>query len=726
MKKFIIAILGVLYCFSLLVAQSVLPFKNSNEIKIYNNKQLQMKAPFVGGFSAPQFSDVDLNNDGIKDLFVFDRQGKKISTFINSGTVGEADYAYAPEYETLFPARLEHWVLLLDYNNDGLEEIFTYGVPGGIKLYKSYYENDSIQFTLVNNVLEYESQSGFPLNIYVSPADIPAFADVDLDGDIDVLTFEQFLGSNLEWFKNVAVEYNLPEDSLYFIKEKTCWGNFLENAYTSDIALDACGGLKLNQQNESLKKHPGSSILAFDYDNDTDTDLLLGDISSSKLNFLLNGGSPGDAHITGAYNWLHSDNVLDTYIYLSAYSLDFNNDGKLDVLCAPNTTQISETKNQIAWYENTSDDTTTDYKHHKENFFTNHVLDFGSNSYPAVVDFDNDGLMDIAVGVKYWFNRADTSQQGIMAMLKNVSTANGLAFELVDTNYNNLYNLNLLGIRPAFGDLDGDGDADMITGDNRGFLHYFENIAKANEPMQLQLNTLNIDSITIGSNASPTLFDYNRDGLLDIICGERRGAFHYLKNVSSNTEIKFSYENNFFGGALVKENGEAIGSSAATIVVEDSTNIAYLIANNYNGNLYLINNLDNEIFTLNNSIFNNIKTAGEGGVAVYDFDKDGFLEMLGGNINGGLNFYTQKAEITSIINNVKNKIKIYPNPATNTLYIDNANTIFQYKIFDCMGKLILKNYSIYNEINISHLNKGLYILKLQNGANFSFHRFIKN
>jgi len=327
MKKFAFSFLIFLWCFVNTFSQTVLPFYNYDDVVVYNENQQKMKAPFSGGFSSPQFSEIDLNNNGIKDLFVFDRQGKKISTFINGGSEGEVDYTYAPEYESIFPNALQHWVLFIDYNNDGLEDIFTYGVPGGIKLYKSFYENDSLQFSLVNKILEYESQSGFPLNIYVSPADIPGFADVDLDGDIDVLTFDQFLGSNLEWFKNVSVEYNLPEDSLYFIKEETCWGNFLENAYTSDISLDACEGFKLNQQQLNNKKHPGSSVLAFDYDNDADTDLLLGDISSSRLNFLLNGGNPNNAHITEAYNWLKENDTLDTYIYLSAFNLDINNDG---------------------------------------------------------------------------------------------------------------------------------------------------------------------------------------------------------------------------------------------------------------------------------------------------------------------------------------------------------------------------------------------------------------
>lgn len=725
MKEFTIATLCILYFYTGIIAQSILPFYLNDEVLVFGENQYEMKAPFAGGFSAPQFSNIDLNNDGIKDLFVFDRQSNKISTFINGGIAGETDYIYAPEYETLFPKTLSHWALLIDYNNDEIEDIFTYGVPGGIKLYKSFYQNDSIQFSLVNNVLEYESQGGFPLNIYVSPADIPGFADVDLDGDMDVLTFEQFLGSNLEWFKNVAIEYNLPEDSLYFIKEETCWGNFLENAYTSEVTLDACDDLKLVPQKINAKKHPGSSVLAFDYDGDTDTDLLLGDISSSKLNFLLNGGNPNDAHITETYNWLYDD-VLDTYIYLAAFNVDVNNDGLLDVLTTINTTQVSETKNHIDWYENTSTDALTEYIHHKENFFTEDILDFGSNSYPAVVDFNNDGLMDVAVGIKYCFNRADTSQLGIMAMLKNISTTNNVAFELIDTNYNNLYNLKLFGIRPAFGDLDGDGDADMVSGDSRGFLHYFENIAVLNEPMQLQLNTLNIDSINVGSDATPTLYDYDNDGLLDIICGERRGVFHYLKNISSNDELKFSYEDDFFGSVLIKENGEPLGYSAPALVIEKSTQIPYIIANNYNGNLYLINGLDKDVFTINDSIFSNIKTPGVGGVAVYDFNNDGFLEMLIGNVNGGLNFYSQKNEIISTSNYTQNVIKIYPNPVNTTLYIANSNTPLNIQIFDCTGKLVFGEKGINNKLNIQHLNKGLYILKVEKNGHENYQRFFKH
>ena len=77
-----------------------------------------LKFPWAGGMNECQFSAIDLNFDGIKDLFVFDKSGNRILTFLNNGTAGQPDYIYAPEYEQYFPA-LHDWATLIDYNKDG-------------------------------------------------------------------------------------------------------------------------------------------------------------------------------------------------------------------------------------------------------------------------------------------------------------------------------------------------------------------------------------------------------------------------------------------------------------------------------------------------------------------------------------------------------------------------------------------------------------------------------
>jgi len=70
------------------------------------------KNPWAGGLNSPQLSQIDLNGDGIKDLFIFEKgYDHQILTFINGGTADSVDYVYAPEYEEKFPEG-HHWMVL--------------------------------------------------------------------------------------------------------------------------------------------------------------------------------------------------------------------------------------------------------------------------------------------------------------------------------------------------------------------------------------------------------------------------------------------------------------------------------------------------------------------------------------------------------------------------------------------------------------------------------------
>ena len=66
---------------------------------------------------------------------IFDRSGNRIIPFINNGLSNNTDYTYAPSYIKNFPT-LQSWALLLDYNNDNKNDIFTY-TSGGIAVYKN-------------------------------------------------------------------------------------------------------------------------------------------------------------------------------------------------------------------------------------------------------------------------------------------------------------------------------------------------------------------------------------------------------------------------------------------------------------------------------------------------------------------------------------------------------------------------------------------------------------
>jgi len=160
-----------------------------------------LKYAWAGGLNSCQFCAIDLNLDGINDLLVFDRHGNRKLTFINSGTLNTIDYIFSPEYAKKLP-ECQNWIITTDYNCDGKEDIFTYSM-GGIRVYKNVSDT-SLRFQLVTDMLKSFYYTSY-IGILVTSVDYPAIADLDDDGDLDILTFFG-LGSYVEYHKNLSME----------------------------------------------------------------------------------------------------------------------------------------------------------------------------------------------------------------------------------------------------------------------------------------------------------------------------------------------------------------------------------------------------------------------------------------------------------------------------------------------------------------------------------------
>jgi len=174
-------------------------FTREDAITVLKTNGDTLKNPWAGGFNSVQFSEIDLDLDGIKDLFVFDRTGNRISTFINSGLANQITYKHDPSFIQHFPHGMTDWVLLRDYNCDGKMDIFTYST-GGMAAYKNT-STSQLNFTLDTSLVYSDFQPDATpnmVNLYISSTDIPAIDDIDGDGDLDVLTFS-ILGSHVEY-----------------------------------------------------------------------------------------------------------------------------------------------------------------------------------------------------------------------------------------------------------------------------------------------------------------------------------------------------------------------------------------------------------------------------------------------------------------------------------------------------------------------------------------------
>ena len=108
---------SILFCFQN-ESFGQLPLKPYDSI-VLKVSGTALKNPWGGGFNSPQFSSIDLNNDGKADLVSFERSFFGVfKTFLQRGEEGESTYEYATKYQYFFP-KAQNWALLVDYNCDG-------------------------------------------------------------------------------------------------------------------------------------------------------------------------------------------------------------------------------------------------------------------------------------------------------------------------------------------------------------------------------------------------------------------------------------------------------------------------------------------------------------------------------------------------------------------------------------------------------------------------------
>ncbi len=80
--------------------------------------------------------------------------------------------------------------------------------------------------------------------------------------------------------------------------------------------------------------------------------------------------------------------------------------------------------------------------------------------------------------------------------------------------------------------------------------------------------------------------------------------------------------------------------------------------------------------------------------------------------------------IASIGKKSKNAISLYPNPAKNTLYINNIQNA-NVTVFDLSGKLLINLQNTDSQIDISSLSEGIYIINVTTNQGTSVTKFVK-
>jgi hypothetical protein len=711
--------------------------------------------PLFGGFTSPQFSSIDLNLDGKLDIFVFDRVSSNVKTFINNGEVGEISYSYAPEYESIFPT-FKHFALLRDYNGDGIMDIFTSSnIPGiavpGTHVYKGVISNGVLSFERFNhtgwfhNTITEPSINNSRTNIEITSTDIPSIEDIDGDGDLDILSFEGG-GGYLYLYQNFSVERGYGRDSLDFERVDPCWGKVYESEFNEELTLS--DDPSVCPQPRIEPRHAGSTVLTFDADGDGDADVLIGDLASPNIVFLENGGSATDAFmIRQDINFPADDFPVNLPDFPATFFLDVNNDGKRDLVAASNNIS-NAVNNEVYLYLNNGTDESPVFNFETKKFLLENSLDFGLNANPEFIDYNGDGLYDLLIGTAGEFDNG--TLLGRLHLFENTGSAEQPKYELVNDDYLefSIYDGTFHSFDPTIGDLDDDGDDDLLVGTDNGKLIFAENISSAGQAYQFAARIASWDTLDIGSNASPQIIDLDEDGLVDIVLGEKSGsngpdglrcsALTFFKNIGTASNPSFHRRdseapNNPCLGELLVEPNTNLSQSLNPIFLPIENDII-MITGSDAGPLFQFNmvkgNLDGP-YNLVSSSLGDIAFGGLSSPAMKDINGDGNFELVVGTRGGGIEFFTTNYNgTTTATNNIipSDKIRIYPNPSSGIVNVEvDLMEEITYNLYNSMGQMIkeFKNNQGRQRLNLMAFPAGIYYLKIQSKSQISTQKILK-
>ncbi|HOI31793.1 MAG TPA: T9SS type A sorting domain-containing protein [Bacteroidales bacterium] len=694
------------------------------ETAVWFNSE-KLTNPWAGGFNTPQFSEMDLNKDGVMDLVAFERGFYgSVKCFLNT----DSGWKYAPEYHHAFP-EMRNWMLLRDYNCDGLMDIFT-SVPGGVSVWQQQTKNDgSFQFVKKENFLQSTDSDGVDAPIYIAVTDIPAIIDMDDDGDLDILSFN-LVGSRLEFHRNLSQELVADCGELIFEKASNCWGYFSEDGNNNTVTLfDTCDNTAVRDMADG--KHAGSTILALDLTGNGLKDLLLGDITYENLVSLINGGNLQEASMISQQTDYPSNSLpVDLAVFPAAYHLDADKDGINDLLITPNNPNNSRNTKQIWWYKNVSATAVPEFVFQQDNYLIESMIDLGERSYPVFFDADADGLMDIVAG-SFGIYQSTGNYISQLLYLRNIGSSSAPEYEWITDDYAGLSVFGFDGVYPAFGDLDGDGDAEMLIGDETGHFHLFENKAAHGAPAEFVLTNPNYFQIDVGQSAKPQLIDVNNDGLTDIISGERGGSILYFENTGTGQQAQFSTEPTISNwGKLNVLPDEFTGFSAPFLTV-DSLGNSLLYVGSEQGWVYAFDqiddNLQGEFRLIDSSNFYGMHTALNG----YELPEKGNSIFVSGSFTGGIGFYRSGTPTFYGVDEFTfSTLKIQPNPVTNFLRFELPAELtepLQLAIYNTFGQLVMKQSFLpeqLNSIELKDLASGLYLLSLKSSQIRSSGKFL--
>ncbi len=584
---------------------------------------------------------------------------------------------------------LEAWPLPTDYDGDGDYDLlvncpdkpyngvyFFENTEGnvkmpvfkpGVRISKAYvniqpsYVNDTVRYLIpgkeIINLAEGKTVEIFPEeNIHKNKVRANQWKYCDYDGDnvLDLIVsvgdwtgygWDDGFNEKGEWTREPLHGY------MYLIKNT---GTTQDPKYEKPVKIEA-GGKPIDVYGE-----PSANFA--DFDNDGDMDIICGEFLD-KFTYFENIGSKTKPEYTpGRYLTYSGKPITMDLQMIVPVAIDWDKDGDYDLI-------VGQEDGRVAFMENTGNLVDNVPRFELPVFFRQEAdeVKFGALSTPCSTDWDGDGDEDIITG----------NTAGYIGFIENIDGGDPPewaepVYLKVDNEIIRIqagYNGSIQGPCEAkwgyttlsVGDWDHDGLKDIIINSILGKIVWYRNIGTkgipklvAAKPVEVEWKEDNLKPFWYwwdpeGKNlvtqwrTTPVMYDWNDDGLMDLIMMDHEGYLSFFERVDRDGELKLLPGKRIFyneNGEKLLLNSSAHGGSGRRkltitdwdldgkpdFLINDKKNVSFFKNISSKGNKVVLRNMG--------SVSDHVISSHSSCPAIVDWDKNGIPDLLVGTEDG--------------------------------------------------------------------------------------------